>query len=164
MLIYANTYNHGYVLDDDDAIVNNRFVQKGVAGLADIWTTEYRTGFSNESGSLYRPVSLSLFAIQTELWPGNSNAAHVFNIILYGLCCMLLFLWLQLLFKSYDVWLPLIASLIFTVLPIHTEVVANIKSVDEILSASFALVSLYSILKADNDGIQFTLEWSERKR
>ena len=42
VLLYSNTFNHGYVLDDFDAIVDNRIVKQGLDGISEIWATEYR--------------------------------------------------------------------------------------------------------------------------
>lgn len=46
------------------------------------------------------------------------------------------------LLKNYHPLLPFISTLIFVAHPIHTEVTANIKSADEILSLLFCLLSL----------------------
>ena len=67
-------------------------VQQGVDGLSAIWSSEYRSGFSNEKGSLFRPMALTLFALEWELWPNNPGPPHVLNVLLYMLCCWLLFL------------------------------------------------------------------------
>ena len=59
---------------------------------------------------------------------------------------MLLFKVLSLLFTEKNKWylgIPFIATLLFLVHPLHTEVVANIKSRDEILVLLFALTALY---------------------
>ncbi len=148
VLLYANSFNHGYVLDDEDVISRNRIVQQGVEGIGEIWTSRYREGFSAEKGSLYRPLSLTLFALQTELKPKDAGFAHVISVLLYGLCCSLLFLWLRLMFRDKDPWLALFISMIFAAHPIHTEVVANIKGVDEILSLLFGLASMIFVLKS----------------
>ena len=147
ILLYSNSFNNEYVLDDEEAIVQNRIVQQGLDGISEIWVTEYRAGFSTEKGSLYRPMALTLFAIESEIWPQNPKPAHVINLLLYGLCCMVLYLWLRLLFRDRDHWLALMIAVIFAAHPIHTEVVANIKSADEILSLLFGLLALIGILK-----------------
>lgn len=147
ILIYSGTFNHGYVLDDEDAIVKNRYVQSGLDGLGEIWTSEYRDGFSTEHGSLYRPLALTLFALEVHWFSNDAGWAHVFNVWLYGLCCALLFIWLRLLFQDRDHWLVLFICMLFVVHPIHTEVVANIKSADELLALSFGLIALISMLK-----------------
>ena len=150
VLLYANTFNHGFVLDDEDVIVRNSIVEQGVVGVGAIWSTEYRDGFSTENGSLYRPLSLTLFALQTELKPNDSGFAHVISVLLYGLCCSVLFIWMRLLFRDKDAWLALFIAMIFAAHPIHTEVVANIKSADEILSLLFGLVAMIFVLKGSD--------------
>ncbi len=146
LVVYAQTFTHDYVLDDEDAIVKNVNVQQGVDGLSAIWSSEYRSGFSNEKGSLFRPMALTLFALEWELWPNNPIPPHVLNVLLYMLCCWLLFFWLKRLLIDSDPWLLLFISLLFTLHPIHTEVVANIKSADELLSVIFSLLALTTSL------------------
>ncbi len=57
---------------------------------------------------------------------------------------------LRRLLSNFSIAIPLIATLLFVVHPVHTEVVANIKSRDEILSLLFTLFSLSFLLKASD--------------
>ena len=66
------------------------------------------------------------------------------NILLFALTCAVVFLLLRRLFQKHHPLLPLLATALFTVHPVHTEVVANIKSRDEILS--FLNLSLSMLL------------------
>jgi protein O-mannosyl-transferase len=149
VLLYSNTFNHGYVLDDFDAIVDNRIVKQGLDGISEIWATEYRQGYSSDRGSLYRPLTLSLFAIEWEIWPYQPQAAHIIQVLLFGICCWILFLWLTQLFGDRDPWLSVFIALLFAAHPIHTEVAANIKSGDEILAMLFGLLSMWLFLKSE---------------
>lgn len=78
--------------------------------------------------------------------------SHLLNVLLYTLTCLVLLAVLDQLFK-YDQskkWylsIPFITTIIFLVHPIHTEVVANIKGRDEILSLLGALISMLLVLK-----------------
>lgn len=145
MLVYANTINHEYVLDDWGLIPENKLTRKGTEGIGEIFKTSYRTGMDVADYSLYRPLSKATFAIEWEIAPNNPSLGHINNILLYGLCCYLLFQVLVRLFKGK--WLvPFITTLLFTVHPLHTEVVANIKSRDEILAFIFLLLSLGAAL------------------
>lgn len=83
------------------------------------------------------------------------HIAHIFNVLAYALLCMLLYrLVLHLLNPSLDAnngrayFTACSAALLFAVHPLHTEVVANVKGLDEILSLLFALLSTYALLKA----------------
>lgn len=48
---------------------------------------------------------------------------------------------------SYLIHLPFLTALLFIAHPVHTEVVANIKSRDEILSLLFSIVACIYFLK-----------------
>lgn len=148
LLLYSNTLTHGYVLDDISVITENRYVNSGVDGIGQIWKTSYRDGYWNDSGTLYRPIALTIFAIEWELAPNNPFLAHLINVLVYGFLCVLLYKLLLALFKN--VQLALIATLLFSATAVHTEVIANIKSLDEILSMLLALLSWYLVIKWDD--------------
>jgi tetratricopeptide (TPR) repeat protein len=81
--------------------------------------------------------------------------SHFLNVLLYALTVLVLFILLEKLFQNYksEKWylaMPFIASLLFLAHPIHTEVVANIKGRDEILSLLGALLAaLFTIRYID---------------
>jgi hypothetical protein len=144
--LYLNTINHGFNLDDTSAITENWVVKQGVEGIPTIFKTPYRYGYWVSEDELYRPVPLALFAALWQIFPNNPLPGHLLNILLYALTAYFLFMLLARLMKSYNIVLPFIAVLFFIVHPLHTEVVANIKSMDEIISFLLALVSLKLIL------------------
>ncbi len=143
--LYANTLGHGYVLDDDLAISVNTNVQRGFAGIADIFSQPYRELCFG--GCLYRPLTLTTFAIEWALAPKSPFIGHLMNVLWYSATAALLFLTLRRFLPTRDSVLPLVATILFTAHPIHTEVVANIKSRDEILSLFFVILSLYQFAK-----------------
>lgn len=63
--------------------------------------------------------------------------------LLYAITAIFLFLTLVKIFKNYNYVAPLLITLLFIAHPVHTEVVANIKSRDEILSFLFCIMALY---------------------
>ncbi len=150
-LVYANTLNFGFVLDDYAAIIENTSTQKGMAALGEIFSTSYRYGYILVADELYRPLPKAIFAIFWDLFPNNATPGHLLNVLLFAFTCYFIF---RLICK----WFPqqqklaLITSLIFAVHPIHTEVVANIKSLDEILSFLFCLLSLDQYLTYKEKG------------
>jgi protein O-mannosyl-transferase len=141
-LLYSNTIDHGFVLDDNSAIENNWVVKKGYESIPTIFKTSYRYGFWKGVDELYRPIPLSVFAIIWESFPNNPKPFHLLNVILYAVLGLTLFLTLTKLFSGYSLAFPFIASILFIAHPVHTEVVANIKSLDEILSLLFILVTI----------------------
>lgn len=68
---------------------------------------------------------------------------HINNAIFYGLAVCMLFLFLSTVVFKNNKMLAFIISLLFLAHPLHTEVVANVKSRDEIFSFLFMLLSLY---------------------
>ena len=151
-LIYGYSISFDYVLDDKIVLSENNFVKKGLDGISDIFTTESFTGYFNEQkdlvvGGRYRPLSLFTYAVEYEFLGLNPKVSHFINILLYALTGLLLFRLLSLLFKrknhQWYIAVPFIATLLFILHPIHTEVVSNIKSRDEILALLLSLAVLY---------------------
>ena len=167
-LIYGNSLNNKYALDDAIVITQNDFVKKGFSGIKEILNTELFTGFFGVKknlvdGGRYRPLSLISFAIEYELFGENPWIGHLINILFYALTGIVLYLVLLKLFNSkfknnWDILLPTLATFLWLVHPLHTEVVANIKGRDEIFALLGSLTSLYLILKyLENKKIVFLL-------
>ncbi len=153
-LLYFNTRNHEYVLDDMSVIESNWVVKRGTEGIPIIWKTSYRYGYWNNQGSLYRPLSLVMFAVEWELSPNNPSIHHWVNILLYGALAVLMFLFLQAMFRERKPFLAFIITALYIAHPIHTEVVANIKSRDELLSFVLLVGSLLLMLRyVDRGGV-----------
>ncbi len=139
-LLYANTLGHAYVLDDDLALRLHKYVPEGINAIGKIFTAPYRDGCFG--GCLYRPIPLSLFAIEWQIAPNSAALNHFMNVAWFAATGMLLFGTLRRLMPGYSPLLALCAALLFLVHPVHTEVVANVKSRDEILCFFFILLSI----------------------
>lgn len=68
-------------------------------------------------------------------------ARHLDQILLYAITMVLLLFFLQQCILPGSPWAAFIATVLFALHPVHAEVVANIKSRDEILSLLFIVVS-----------------------
>lgn len=155
LLLYANTINHEWALDDYSVIVNHSHVQNGIDGIDEILTTNYRNGNSGFNDGLYRPLSLVFFAIEKEFFESNTTLAHLINILLYAFGSILLFLSLKDIFKDKVLLIPLGITVLFIAHPLHTEVVANIKSRDELLAFfGFALALYYALRLVESKSIK----------
>jgi Flp pilus assembly protein TadD len=144
--LYIQTIQYGFVLDDIAVIENNRFVQDGIGGIDDILSTFYWKGFTDANAGLYRPFSLILFVIEHEISPQNTAIHHFFNVLYYALSIGLLFKVLLKLLPNYSIWISVLVTTFFMLHPSHTEVVANIKSRDEILCFLFFLLTFQRII------------------
>ncbi len=146
-ILYFNTSGHDYCLDDFSSIKENWVVKGGLKNLDLIFSKEYRYGSWNSPGSLYRPLALTVFAIEWQIAPDNPALGHLVNILMYSLTGALLWITWRRILANHPPVLAALAVLIFIAHPVHTEVVANIKSLDEIMSLMFCTISLYSIWK-----------------
>ena len=159
-LFYCNTFSHEYAFDDTMAIFDNEYVQQGVGGMHDILTRdayqsylEQKNGSNQLAGGRYRPLSLLTFALEQQFMGTNHeqetgnqkeqriaeemHVRHVINVLLYMLSVVvLLYFFRQVIFPAYPL-AAFVAALLFTIHPLHTEVIANVKSRDEILSVLF---------------------------
>lgn len=154
---YANSIHNRYALDDEAVIQSNVYVEMGFSGIGKILTSDaydsyYRIHNSNQhlSGGRYRPLSIVLFAIEYQIWGESPQKGHLVNVLLYILCVLSVFYFLRkYLFKRmpYGEDIAFISSLLFVIHPIHTEVVDNIKSSDEILSLLFIMLTLIFSIK-----------------
>ena len=145
-LLYAQTINYSFTLDDHVAIDSNAFVKKGLSGIGSILTTSYHYGNWFSADDLYRPLSLVMFAIEWQFFPNSSVIGHLVNVLLYALTGFLLFKTLCAVMKN-NVWVPFCTTLLFLAHPVHTEVVASIKSRDEILCFLLSIASILWLIQ-----------------
>lgn len=202
IIIYSNTFNAQFALDDDIVICKNEYVLQGTKGIPDIFSKDLFDSFYKQmnttaqlAGGRYRPLSVATFAIEQEfigtredanfekdIWDTNHNGIqdaledvnhdglfndkdfrskgfgmrHINNVLLYILSVSLLFIFLSTIVFKKNRLLALIISLLFLAHPIHTEVVANVKSRDEIMSFLFMILSL---ILAHKYFIQKNIKW-----
>jgi tetratricopeptide (TPR) repeat protein len=137
-----------FVIDDKIYITQNSVTLQGVSAYEDILTKPSTHGFYNfhQKGRLYRPLTLFSYAIDKSLTDNNVAFMHFENLALYILCSILLFFLLQRVFKE-NTGVNLLLALYFLILPVHQEVVAVIKSRDDLFATLFFLFSLLSLLK-----------------
>lgn len=155
--LYWMSLSYGYVLDDQIVITNNQFTKKGISGIKEIVSTESFSGYFGGqrdlvAGARYRPLSIVTFAIEQSLFGDNAFLRHFINILLYGLCGLLIFRILSILLpqnknKHWFLGIPFLAVVLYILHPVHSEVVANIKGRDEIMTAIGALGALYFVLR-----------------
>lgn len=150
-ILYGNTISHEFALDDLPQIVNHKLVQAGWDGIPKLFTQNYWAASGLNLG-YYRPLSHISFALENAIHGNNPMIMHLMNVLLYAFTGMAVFALLSALFRKMPFFV-LIATLIFMAHPIHTEVVANIKSRDEMLSffnGIIALLLVFNFSKSKN--------------
>jgi protein O-mannosyl-transferase len=160
-VLYAQTLTYDYTLDDSIVITRNEFTKQGIQGIPDLLAYDTFTGFFGKqknlvAGGRYRPLSLITFAIEYQLFGLNPGFSHFINILLYALTGILLYKILLLLLpiiaaRSWYQSLPFVAVMLFMAHPVHTEVVANIKGRDEIMTLLGSLLAMYFTLRYLNN-------------
>jgi protein O-mannosyl-transferase len=143
-LQYANTLPHDYAWDDKLVITANDYTKKGVGGLFEIFTNRVSVPYKSE----YRPVPQAMFAVEYDLFKADPHAGHFFNILWYALTCALVYYFVSFSLPKLHKSFAFLVALLFVVHPLHVEVVANIKSRDEILALCFGLPSVMLLVKA----------------
>lgn len=152
LLVYGWTVGHDYTVDDLGVITDHSHVLAGIDGLGEIFTTNYRNGINGFNDGLYRPLSLAVFAIFESIAPGSPVPGHLLNILIYSLLTLTIFNLIKSLPLADATRLAFWSSLFFAVMPIHTEVVANIKSLDELLGMTFGVLSCLYFVRYLEDG------------
>ena len=151
LALNLNTLFNQYAVDDEEVLTKNSLVAKGIKGIPKILTTDLLHGTLDADNSLsqarYRPFTLVVFALEYQFFGANPFVSHLINILLFGLLIILLFKLMQIIFRERNHHLAFYTCLIFTVHPIHTEVIANVKSRDEIITFILLVISLINIIK-----------------
>jgi len=146
-LVYSGTIKNNYAFDDIIVLQDNSLVKQGIKAVPKLLTTPRMLGNQASVNDTYRPLSLVMFAIEYELFGLNPVIGHLINILFFSFCVSTLFVCLLKLFGQEKLFVVFLASLLFALHPIHTEVVANIKSRDEIMCFLFAFLALMHMLK-----------------
>jgi protein O-mannosyl-transferase len=157
ILLYINTLQGGYVLDDVMVLKDNNFVKQGFGGIGELFTTPHMRGYLIIPNDLYRPLSLVMFAIEYQLFGLSPAVNHFFSVLTFAGCTIMLFLFLDKFFNRQRTVVAFIAAFIFALHPLHTEVVANIKSRDELLCYFFAFWSLNLFMSYMKEGKMMSL-------
>ena len=162
-VFYANSFSNEYALDDGIVIQNNDYVQQGFSGISKILSTDAYESFYRQMGAKqqleggrYRPLSVVTFAIEQQLFGSKekvkplddvAGVRHFMNVVYYILSIVLLFYLLRNYIFRENHLAAFVACLNFLIHPMHTEVVANAKSRDEILSFLFIVLTFISVFK-----------------
>jgi len=156
-MLYGRTINYEFVLDDSFAVQNNRFVQEGISSIPDIWSHGYFYGFNGNNEQLYRPLTQSVFAVVHTIFGESPLAFHLLNILLYYASLLLLYIILTKCLPKENQWMAWAVSILFAIHPLHVEVVANIKSLDELLGFLFGLLAIKKAMDFYHDGRKINL-------
>ena len=127
---YANALGNTWAFDDDYIVVSNPVVTE--TRWSEALTGPYWGGLEAVP-SLYRPTTVTAFALEWSVFEGRPSAFHAVSLLLH----VLVSLFVTLLLAAF---LPAAASAaggaLFAVHPVHVEAVANVVGQSELLAAA----------------------------
>lgn len=108
----------------------------------------------------FRPICDLNILIDYNLWGKNAWGYHLSNLLLHVIACMLLFIFLKLLFKKYTIiennnFICLLSTTLFFIYAMHSEPVLWILGRSAILATIFSLLFLYCYIRR-NETYLFT--------
>ncbi|OGP14059.1 MAG: hypothetical protein A2054_03015 [Deltaproteobacteria bacterium GWA2_55_10] len=134
---YLNTLSNPFLWDDIALIVENDGLKQGWTSVLNAFSPEKWGGRSDNPGfkSFFRPMQSLLSIFDYWIWGLNAFGFHLSNMLLHlANTVLLLFFALRLTGSSTA---ALAAASIFAVHPIHTESVAFIAAMNDLLAALF---------------------------
>lgn len=149
-LLYMNTIGNDFSMDDSFVTRSHPYVTKGFDGIKDILTNPYLN--DQKLKGEFRPVAQITFAIEYQFFGENPHVNHFFNVLFFGLICVLIYKLFTSIFEDKYHPYIFVGLLIFIVHPVHTEVIANIKNRENLLGSLFGLLSLLQAVKHLNSG------------
>jgi len=144
--VYANTLDAEFTLDDVPIVQRNPLI-RSLENVPALFLTHYWAGKDNPTDrGLYRPFTLTTYALQYAVHGEEATGYHVINVLLHALVCAMIYLFLRQVFEDRQV--AFVTGLLFAVHPIHTEAVAGIVGRAEILALLGVLVCCWSYFRA----------------
>ena len=156
---YANAFHADWHFDDKPNILNNYQLHIQDLRLQTLVSTLYANpkNLYQPANKMYRPLPCLTFALNWYFGQEDPFGFHLVNISLHILTGFFLFLFIQALYttpalhtaSAEEKWMvPLLASVLWAVNPIHTQAVTYIVQRMAIMSGLFYLLGLYTFLKA----------------
>ncbi|GFO70442.1 hypothetical protein GMLC_40210 [Geomonas limicola] len=147
---YGNTLVNGFVYDDEFQVLKNPWI-RDIRHLPAIFSSEV-WGFKGTSiSNYYRPLLHVVYMAGYHLFGLKAWGFHAINLLLHVVATILVYLLAEALLSkehSRPFWgLALSSALVFAVHPIHTEVVAPVMSVTDLLLTVFYISAIYLHLR-----------------
>ena len=136
VLVYANAFTNGFVLDDGGVIVRNPLVTTPTSAWRSFGLPYWPETLG---GGQYRPLGILSFAIDWLVSGGDARWFHVVNVLWHVLATLMVWM------LAAELLAPVaagIAALLFAVHPVHVEAVSNVVGRLEPMGAVFAIGAL----------------------
>src|SRR5688572_24838586 len=139
---FAQTLGFGYIYDDTTAIRTNPDL-RGWGALFKVWAYPYG-GSELPYDGLYRPLVMTLFALIWNVGGGWPIWFHIVAVAMHAVAAVMVWRVLQ---RGVG-WLPAtFGALWFAVHPVHTEAIASIANISEILVTVLTCALVLHVMK-----------------
>ncbi len=148
VLVHWHALGNQFALDDVRLVESNPAIES-LAHLPRLFVEPY-WNIPGENYGLYRPLTIASFNLNRAVFGTGPFGFHLVNVLLHAAVASLVWLALRRAGTRYGT--ALMGGLLFAVLPIHTEAVANIAGRAELLAAMFVLAAWIAHRRANEGG------------
>ncbi len=145
-ILYGSTIHFEFTLDDTMYTSKNLLVTSEEYSVLDAFTHSHTYGFSGVEDQGYRPITVVAFRVLYTLFGDSPKGYHVINIFMYALLLFGIFNLFKTDFFKLKNTAVLAGTLVFAILPVHVEVVANCKGLEDLLQSTFSVWGLFFLL------------------
>jgi len=140
LLVYAQTWRHGFVIIDDGTYVyNNPWVRQGLTIEGVSWA------FTTFHASNWHPLTWLSHMLDVELFGLNAGGHHLVGALLHASSAALLLIFLQR--ATGSTWRSLFVAAVFALHPLRVESVAWVAERKDQLAALFWMLTLLAWLR-----------------
>ena len=165
--VYANTFHASWHMDDYPNIINNTRLHLSDLNPQSLY--ESLSASPQRPGKLYRPVACLTLALNWYWGADDVSGYHLVNIVIHFLTAIFLFLTILKLFDSPNLknkyqtrayYISLLATLLWSLNPIHTQAVTYIVQRMAAMATMFYILSIYFYVRARTNDIFSSQLWS----
>jgi tetratricopeptide (TPR) repeat protein len=147
LAVYGGVGGYGFVYDDDQYIVENLHVHRGLTADSVRWA------FTTTYAANWHPLTWLSHMLDVQLYGVNPGGHHITNLLLHLANVVLLFLLLVRLTGA--VWRSGFVAALFAVHPLHVESVAWVSERKDVLSAFFWILTMWAYARyAERPGVK----------
>jgi tetratricopeptide (TPR) repeat protein len=159
LLLYLPSLRFDFTIDDPLLTTKNEEISRFEGNYLPFFTAPLFSGTDQSRGNsnLYRPLLTSSIAFNYRLagYRFDPVGFHALNVLLYGLCVVVVFYFVHSILASLgrdDPRLAMLAALLFLVFPSHLESVCNVKHREEVLACLLGLSAWLAASRPPPDG------------
>ena len=158
LLVYSNTFQAEFHLDDISKIKNNLYVHLHAISMENLWKV-----FSQN-----RPIAHLSFALNYYFSGLDVSAYHAVNLLIHLISTFALYLFVRLTltlptfkqrWNGYEHWVAIIAAFLWAIHPVQTQAVTYVVQRMTLLSSMFYLLALLFYIMGRRSNSRIRVLW-----